>query len=592
MKNYIIIAAAAVIGFSSCSDYLNRLPKDTLSPENYFRNETDLQLFSNTFYNNLLDKDPYDHQSDHYINLNLSNELHGGTFRVVPASGGGWSWGDLRKINTLLGNMDKCQDAAAVAKYTGLAKFFRAYFYFDKVRRFGDVPWVDQELGSDDSRLYNPRDSREVIMTHMLEDIDEAIEKLPSDVSTYRVNKWAALALKSQFCLYEGTFRKYHKITLEGHSYEDYLELAADAAKQIMNSGKYGLAKDYLTLFAEIDADKTEYILAIKNDRALSITNNTSAFANMPTQGCPGLTKKFVDSFLMKDGSRFTDKPGWETMQFKEEVADRDPRLACCTKTPGYKRIGGTKVLAPDFGSSTTGFQIVKYVMDCTLTDVDRVDMSYNDMPVYRYAEVLLSYAEAKAELGTITQEDLDISVNKLRDRVKMPHMNLAAANANPDPYLLSEKWGYRNVEAGANQGVILEIRRERSVELAQEGRRWDDLMRWKEGKCIDQEMYGMYFPGPGEYDLTGDNVPDVCLYTDEAQIGDKKKDGVVYLKIGEKTGGIILSDGTKGYIDSQQGIQHTFDESRDYFYPIPVNERTLNQNLSQNPGWKDGLNF
>lgn len=429
-------------------------------------------------------------------------------------------------------------------------------------------------------------------MTHMLEDIDEAIEKLPSDVSTYRVNKWAALALKSQFCLYEGTFRKYHKITLEGHSYEDYLELAADAAKQIMNSGKYGLAKDYLTLFAEIDADKTEYILAIKNDRALSITNNTSAFANMPTQGCPGLTKKFVDSFLMKDGSRFTDKPGWETMQFKEEVADRDPRLACCTKTPGYKRIGGTKVLAPDFGSSTTGFQIVKYVMDCTLTDVDRVDMSYNDMPVYRYAEVLLSYAEAKAELGTITQEDLDISVNKLRDRVKMPHMNLAAANANPDPYLLSEKWGYRNVEAGANQGVILEIRRERSVELAQEGRRWDDLMRWKEGKCIDQEMYGMYFPGPGEYDLTGDNVPDVCLYTDEAQIGDKKKDGVVYLKIGEKTGGIILSDGTKGYIDSQQGIQHTFDESRDYFYPIPVNERTLNQNLSQNPGWKDGLNF
>ena len=166
-----------------------------------------------------------------------------------------------------------------------------------------------------------------------------------------------------------------------------------------MNSGKYGLAKDYLTLFAEIDADKTEYILAIKNDRALSITNNTSAFANMPTQGCPGLTKKFVDSFLMKDGSRFTDKPGWETMQFKEEVADRDPRLACCTQTPGYKRIGGTKVLAPDFGSSTYGFQIVKYVMDCTLTDVDRVDMSYNDMPVYRYAEVLLSYAEAKAEL-------------------------------------------------------------------------------------------------------------------------------------------------------------------------------------------------
>ena len=592
MKKYMIFAAAAVLGFSSCDDYLNRLPKDTLVPENYFRNETDLQLFSNSFYNNLLDKDPYDHQSDHYINLNLSNELHGGNFRVVPASGGGWSWGDLRKINTMLGNMDKCSDAAAVSKYTGLAKFFRAYFYFDKVRRFGDVPWVDAELGSDDSRLYNPRDSRELIMSHMLEDIDEAIEKLPSDVTPYRVNKWAALALKSQFCLYEGTFRKYHKISLEGHSYEDYLTLAADAAKQIMDGGKYGLAKDYLTLFAEIDADKTEYILAIKNDRGLSITNNTSAFANMPTQGCPGLTKKFVDSFLMKDGTRFTDKAGWETMQFKDEVSDRDPRLACCMKTPGYKRIGGTSVLAPDFGSSTTGFQIVKYVMDCRLTDVDRVDMSYNDMPVYRYAEVLLSYAEAKAELGTITQDDLDISVNKLRDRVGMPHMSLAAANANPDSYLLSERWGYHNVEAGANQGVILEIRRERSVELAQEGRRWDDLMRWKEGKCIDQEMYGMYFPGPGEYDLTGDNVADICLYEDEVQIGGQKKDGVVYLKLGEKTGGLILSEGNKGYVDPQQGIQHTFDESRDYFYPIPIKERTLNTSLTQNPGWKDGLDF
>ncbi|MDD6252442.1 MAG: RagB/SusD family nutrient uptake outer membrane protein [Bacteroidales bacterium] len=589
MRKYILMAAAALLGVTAC-DYLETKPKDTLTADLYFRDETDLQLFSNTFYNNLLDKEPYDHQSDHYVNLNLSNELHGGNFRVVPATGGGWSWSDLRKMNTLLANMDKCDDQAAVDKYTGVTKFFRAFFYFEKVKRFGDVPWIETELGSADEQLYAPRDSRELVMSKMLEDIDEAIAKLPEDVTPYRVNKWTALTLKAEFCLFEGTFRKYHGISLDGHSYEDYLRLAAEAAKAVIDGGRYKLAKDYLTLFAEEDADASEYILAIKNDKGLGIYNNCTAFANMPTQGCPGLTKKFVDSFLMKDGSRFTDKPGWETMEFKEEVADRDPRLACCMKTPGYKRIGGTQVVAPDLSSSSTGFQLVKFVMDCTLTGVDRVEMSYNDMPVYRYAEVLLIYAEALAELGDIKQTDLDISVNLLRDRVGMPRMNLTQANQNPDWYLKSEQYGYRNV-TGANQGIILEIRRERSIELAEEGYRYEDLIRWREGKCIEQEMYGMYFPGPGEYDLTGDGVADVCLYTGDIAPTSSVKE-IVMLKIGEKTSGILLSDGNKGYIDPQQGIQHVWDEERDYYYPVPSKERQLNPNLTQNSGWNDGLSF
>lgn len=584
MRKYILVAAAALACATSC-DFLETKPKDTLTSDLYFRNETDLQLFSNTFYNNLLDKEPFDHQSDHYINLNLSNELHGGTYRVVPATGGGWSWSDLRKMNTLLANMDKCEDAAAVDKYTGLTKFFRAYFYFEKVKRFGDVPWIDRELGSSDEQLYAPRDSREVIMTHMLEDIDEAIEKLPSDVSVYRVNKWTALALKARFCLYEGTFRKYHEISYSEHNYEYYLDLAAKAARQVIDGGKYKLANDYLMLFAQPDADAGEYMLAIKNDKGLSIFNNSCAFATMPTQGCPGLTKKFVDSFLMKDGSRFTDKIGWQEMQFKDEVANRDPRLSYCTRTPGYKRIGGTEVLAPDLSCSVTGFQLVKFVMDCTLPDVDRVDKSHNDMPVFRYGEVLLNYAEALAELGTLTQDDLTLSINQLRARVGMPSLVLADANANPDWYLSSKEYGYQNV-TGSNKGVILEIRRERSIELAEEGFRYYDLIRWKEGKCIEQEMYGMYFPGAGEYDLTGDDKPDICLYAGDAA---PVTTAPVKLKIGEKTGGVILSDGTKGYLDPQQGIQHVWDEVRDYYYPIPLNDRNLNPNLEQNPGWKEG---
>ena len=601
MKRYIIPALALLIGLTSCN-WLERNPKATLAPENYFRDETDLQLFSNSFYNNLLDKEPYEEQNDHYVHLNLSNVLRGGNNRTVPNSGGGWgsgsgAWGDLRKMNTLLEYIDKCEDKDAVVKYTALTRFFRAYLYFNMVKRFGDVPWIQDQLETDSDALYNPRDSREVIMGHMIEDIDYAIENLPASVSVYRVNRWTALALKARFCLFEGTFRKYHDPAQHAYMYvvplpsgahdsAYYLGLAAQAAREIMDNGPYRLVADYRKMFAGPDADKGEWILAIKNDQSLQICNNSTAFALMPTQGCPGLTRKFVASFLMADGSRFTDQPGWETMQFVQEMTGRDPRLAAITVTPGYIRLGDTEVSAPDLGSSVTGYQLVKYVMDSTLPEVGRVDKSYNDMPVFRLAEVYLNYAEAKAELGSLTQDDLDVSVNKLRDRVGMPHMDMEAANANPDPYLLSEEYGYRNV-SGANQGVILEIRRERAVELADEGFRLTDLIRWREGKCLEQPLVGMYFPGPGEYDLTGDGKPDLCLWSG---IDPKHKD-MVDKEIGVDTG-VILSGGDSGCLDHHQNVAHVFDENRDYYYPIPTKERQLNPNLLQNPGWNDGLSY
>jgi hypothetical protein len=167
--------------------------------------------------------------------------------------------------------------------------------------------------------------------------------------------------------------------------------------------------------------------------------------------------------------------------------------------------------------------------------------------------------------------------------------MNMNEANANPDWYLSSEEFGYRNV-SGANKGVILEIRRERAIELFKEGFRWDDLMRWKEGLCINQVMHGQYFPGLGEYDLTGDNKADIVLYQGKKPA---EKAGVAAFEVGTLTG-VVLSEGTKGYINPQPQENpqnaHVFDESRDYYYPIPATERSLNPNLTQNPNWKDGL--
>lgn len=600
MKRIIIAALALSMGLASCDNLLDLSPKSEISQDDYFKTESDLQLFSNSFYNNLLDKSPYDDQSDVYVQQTLSDEMLGGNKRTVPASGGGWSWTDLRKMNTLLAYIHQCSDEDAVVKYTALTRFFRAFFYFEKVKRFGDVPWYDVELGSADEALYKPRDSRELVMTHMIEDIDYAIDNLPDEKeetsSPYRVNRWAALALKAQFCLYEGTYRKYHGLTLEGNDYTYYLEQAAQAAQEIMEQGPYKLYStgnpdsDYLMLFAEEDANPDEYILAIKFDYGLSIYHNATAHTLVPTQGRPGLTRKMVNTYLMKDGTAFTDQPGWQEMTFLEETQNRDPRLAQSIRTPGYTRIGQTEVLAPDLSLSVTGYQPIKFVQDPTASggQVDRNDRSTCDLPVYRYAEVLLNYAEAKAELGTLTQTDLDNSINLIRRRVDMPDLNMSKANANPDRYLSDAATGYPNV-TGSNKGVILEIRRERTIELNQEGFRFDDLVRWKAGACIDQDIYGMYFPGAGEYDLSGDGNPDVILY-DKGTAKPSADSGVLVYEIGKD---ILLTGDDEGYVFYHKNITRTpFNEERDYLYPIPINERSLNPNLTQNPGWDDGLGF
>lgn len=608
MKKIIFPILAVVLGLSSCENFLEKTPKDRLVPETYFRTETDLKLFSNSFYDNLLDKTPYDEQSDVVFQKGtISDELLGGTAREIPndASDGGWSWKQLRKINTMLGHMGQCTDEAVAKKYTGLAKFFRTQFYFTKVRRFGDVPWYDKELGSRDSSLYKARDSRELVMNNMLNDIDDAISSLPEDVSVYRVNKWSALMLKAQFCLYEGTFRKYHNITLPGHTAEDYLKLAYQAAEEVMNSGKYKLASDYHELFRQPDADQNEYILAIRMEQAIGCVHDATGYVTMNTGGNPGFSKKFIDSFLMKDGTRYTDQQDWETKLFVDEVADRDPRLGMIIRLPQNVRANSKKTIyGPEISKTSTGFQLEKFVMDPQYETAERKNMSFNDIPVFRLGEAYLMFAEAKAELNILTQEDVDNSINKLRDRVGMPHLVLAGLTV--DPFLTSETYGYQNLAKlnPANLAQILEVRRERTIEMALEGRRWSDIVRWKEGATWTEPLYGVYFPGPGAYDLTGDGKADVYLYaTSKVDNNVEKKYGkdFNYLQIQEikidgknvpYSNGIVLSEGTKGYVAMHRKKTRVFDENRDYLYPIPREDRQLNPNLAQNKGWDDGLDF
>ncbi len=578
-----ILAIACFITFAtSCDEQLDVFPKDKLYADAYFKTENEIRLYSNNFYINLLPSASsiYGEGADVVVLATLEDEISGQ--RTIPASGGGWSFSALRDINFYLENSKKVENENVRLRYDGLAKFFRAYFYFEKVKRFGDVPWYNKVLGSADADLYKPRDSRQLVMDSVINDLNFAIEHLPVEKKLYHVTKWTALALKSRIGLFEGTFRKYHGI--EG--YEKFLDYAIEASQELMATSGYAVFKTgnkpYMDLFASLDASSTEIILARDYDATLSLFHNVQNYQNTSSMGKPGLAKSIVNTYLMADGSRFTDIPGYETMPFHQECANRDPRLAQTIRTPGYTRKGSTTLVAPNLASTMTGYHLTKYSMETVYDDYNK---SCNDMPIFRFGEVLLNFAEAKAERGTLTQTDLDNSINLLRKRVNMPNLVLAEANANPDPYLTNVETGYPNV-SGTNTGVILEIRRERTIELIAEGHRYYDIIRWKNGKRFEKPMLGIYIPGPGNYDLDKNGRLDVCFYE-----GDKPVAFVpLFLKIGQD---VTLSEGNKGYILCHSLNQRVWDENKDYFYPIPIKDRSLTEGtVSQNPGWNDGLNF
>lgn len=487
-------------------------------------------------------------------------------------------------MNFFLSRSSQIEEESVRLRYEGLTRFFRAYFFFEKVKRYGDVPWVDKPLSSDDNELYKGRDSREFVMEKVMEDIDFAIANLPEKQDVYHVTRWTARALKSRIALFEGTFRKYHGID----GYEKYLQECVTASEPFLN-GPYNIyttgSTPYQDLFTSQNAIGTEIILARAYTSAISgMTHDVNGHLTGATMGRPGMTRNAVNMYLMRDGSRYTDQPGYATKTFVDECKNRDLRMAQTIRTPKYKRIGGNKELAPDLSRSTTGYQLIKYL---TEEKYDANKASTNDMPLFRLAEVLLNYAEAKAELGTLKQDDLNKTIKPLRSRAGLPELDMEEANENPDPYLSSPETGYANV-TGANKGVILEIRRERTLETPMEGLRYWDIMRWKEGKRFEKPIEGLYFAGTGEYDLDGNGTVDVYIYDSETAPGNKAD--VLYLKLGTD---IVLSEKTSGNLLAHSTTHRIWNEERDYLYPIPTDDRVLTQGaISQNPGWDDGLPF
>ena len=591
---YSLMLMLAGFAFSGCDDLLDAVPLDKMTPDTYFKNEGELKAFAIVFYEAFPEGDLYVSNDDHYTQNNMSNEEMGK--RTIPASGSGWSWGALRNINTLLENLAHCPDAAVLAKYEALGRFFRAYFYFNKVKRFGDVPWYDSVVGSTEKeKLNRPRDSREFILGKMIEDLDFAIDNLPTDKNVYEVTKWTAMALKSRVLLFEGTFRKYHAgdvflstLPADAHDYKWYLNECAKVSLEFIQTSGYGLHPSYFELFHTMNASDLmdEVILARDYNKTYGAYHNSGSTMNTGSRGCPSVTKKLIASYLMKDGSRFTDKQGWQTMDFQQEVKDRDTRLAASIRTPGYKRMGESSTTSPDFKVTFSGYHPDKYV---TTVDQDTNNASDIDLILFRSSEVLLNYIEAVAEAGTITQADIDLTINQLRKRGGISaSLSLSEANANPDPFLTDASWGgYQSpvLLSDPNKGVILEVRRERAIELAQEGYRYYDVIRWKEGKVFEAPFYGMYFPGTGVYDVDGNSTNDIEIFeTASSSNASSTK------KLNDE---IFLTDGNSGLVWLHKNILRNWDENKYYLYPIPTDDRNLTGGaLTQNPGWNDGLNF
>lgn len=588
MKIYVLLILLVAVLFVSCD--LEQEPVSTASKSAVFGSQQGLDLYANSFYSILPGRSTnLDAMSDYLAVKSVPTFIQEGAFTATLSSG--WSWTDLRNINYFIANCNDPDVPLDVRKnYIGIAKFFRAYFYFEKVKRFGNVPWIGKPLNVADPILYGGRDVRTLVMDSVLNDIDYACAniKATSDPTRSLVTRYVAYALKSRICLFEGTFRKYHTELNLQNTASAWLDQSVSAAQAVMDAGIYsiyttgGPGKSYRTVFTNATPIAGEVMLAAICDLTLSVLNDANWYWTSGTYGDKAsFTRTFINTYLNLDGTPFTNTAGYQTMLFKDEVKNRDLRLKQTIRLGDYKRIsGGALIPAPPLFSYTfTGYQPIKWTLDDMYYDTR--DLNINSISEFRYAEVLLNYAEAKAELGTLTDADWAKTVGVLRTRGGIT----GGINTKPtvvDPYLVA------NYFPGISDPVILEVRRERGIELCLEGFRFADILRWKRGELMNQEWNGFYVPAlVTPMDLNEDGILDVAFY--QGTKPSPAVSGVTYVDVSAtvsgKTNSQLLKNGTSGELTWMNNIKRKW-EDKMYYYPIPQTDLITNPNLGQNNGW------
>lgn len=569
-----------VIFLVSCKkDFLDKQPLDKLTPGNFFNTKEDLELYVTSFYQRMLPTGlaiVQDDEMGDYTSKNQSPTFIAGSYS--PVNEGAWNWTNLRNINYFLEQFN----SPAIAQedrnhYEGIARFFRAYFYYDKVQTYGDVPWYGKTLATDDPDLYKKRDPRSLVMDSVLADLDFAVNNIydTKDATSSIVTRQVALAFKSRVCLFEGTFRKYHTELGLTATADRWLMEAADAAKKVIDSKKYKLyatgnpEKDYRTLFTSENPVTDEVMWSLVFNNSLRRWHEVTWKFNSATYGARwGLNKQFINTYLMTDGERFTAKPGYDTLVFVNEMKNRDHRLSQTIRSLGYKRSDGSAA-PPNFGYTFTGYHIMKFSLDDKR--LDGVAESYNSIPLIRFAEVLLNYAEAMAELNKMDADTWNQTIGILRMRAGVD----PAEPETADPYLQSVYF------PEISDKYLLEVRRERGIELVYEGLRYSDLLRWKNGRLLEMQWKGIYVPAKNyPMDLDGNGTPDVSFVD---KIPDTRVPGVIYYVVNGTSA--RLTEGDKGHITWRDDEKRVFDDKK-YFHPISNTDLVLNPALEQNSGW------
>jgi hypothetical protein len=587
--NYLWHFIVGIIILTSCD--LEELPEATTTKDQIFGTEAGLELYANSFYNALPSGNDIvteDYMSDINARKDRVLFLTDGAFSPT-SSDAGWDWGDLRNINFFLTNNTNPAVPVEIRQhYNGLARFWRAWFYFEKVKRFGDVPFINEPLDVSDPQLYAGRDSRELVMDSVMADLNFAIENINgNDASRTRVTRDVALAFKSRVGLYEGTFRKYHTDLGLDPTAEAWLTEAANASRVLMDEKKYsvytgaGTDLSYRQLFTNVSPVSSEIIFGRAWDVGLGLLHAANWHYTSSTYGVQlSPIRTFIHTYLMIDGTPFTDMEDYETMVFSEEVEGRDKRLKQTIRTGEYTRISGNEEVLglPQFSYTLTGYYPIKWSLDDMYYDSDT--RNDNFVSIFRFGEILLNYAEAKAELGTLTDADWAETVGELRARAGITG-GLTAKPTVVDPYLQSTFF------PAISDPSILEIRRERSIELYLEVSRFDDIRRWERGELMEMTWNGIYVPSANQpMDLNKDGIYDVYFYYGDLPAEGDRIPGVSYLNVTPTAGNLrTLSNGTSGEIIWLQAQPRIWADKL-YYYPIPERHRILNPELGQNPGW------
>lgn len=578
-----IVCAAASFSMVSCDDFLdkNRYPLDIQTDQPaYWNNKVNVEAQLDAFYGYYTG---YGNGSSwvndfYYRSLNDDQcaQMNSGSgvvftqwpYQYAPVSNSVWdaTYEAIRKCNTIVIKVEgSTLPEPEKLNYTAIARLNRAYQYWDLVRNIGDVPLIEGILDTDSEELYGPRTPRNEVMDYVLKDINFACENIAQQSNKIEFSKDMANAMKAEICLYEAAFAKYHQH--DNARATKYYQEVVNACNNLM--GKYEVCDDYRSLFNSMWAADSEKgyvslrdngeVIFMKGYLAGTLGHSMIKYLSSNTP-IAGMTKDAFDAYLFKDGKPLATTgevkddaavPTEDGLSIEAALAVRDNRLA--QTIDSYLAFNGNSHQRPNSDplASNTGYTIKRFVNpgmsydDCT-TDGRNATCA----PIYWMAEIYLALAEAKAELGTLTDADLDNTINKLFKRAELPARTVAELNAINDP--------------ANNAGVsslIWEIRRCRRCELMFcKNARWWDMIRWHQLDKLDTVKYPNTAMGANVSKASAEQVKNVSV--------------------------------TNGYIDAAKNsaaVSTRIYNEREYLQPIGTTQLRLNKQLEQNPGWGTG---